>query len=153
MVSIFFISIYVYVFMCVCVFSHMWLYMSEVNLARPLAIFRFLFTFYFFFKTGLSLALVLQIWSGWPATEPPPPQCWDDKCVPPHLVFSQWLCVESQPCIEFQALYQLKHHLSLWWTLFLEADDRAHSTWEGCVVSNRLPAHGQNGIIICTVAP
>lgn len=70
MVFILFICIYMYTcsYVCVCVFSYMWLYMSEVSLARPLAIFRFLFIF--FSKTGLSLVLVLQIWSGWLATEP-----------------------------------------------------------------------------------
>lgn len=106
--SLFYSYVHMYTcsYVCVCV-SRIWLYMPEVSLARPLAIFEFLFIFFFFFPRQVS---------HWPwsckygqADRPLsprnlpslPPQCWDDKCVPPHLVFSQWLCVESQPRIEF----------------------------------------------------
>lgn len=107
MVFILFICIYMYTcsYVCVCVFSYMWLYMSEVSLARPLAIFRFLFIFFFPRQVSHWSWSCKYGQADWPLSPRKlpslPPQCWDDKGMPPHLVFSQWFCVESQPRIEF----------------------------------------------------
>lgn len=64
---------YVYMYTCsyvyVCVFTYLIVHARSQS-CKTLSNLRIFVHLFFFFKTGLSLALVLRIWSGWPATEP-----------------------------------------------------------------------------------